>query len=113
MALARPAGLRADLPPAPGTHAAGVIAARGGPAGLIQLRSRGSGGDVHLVGGPQTIQAFQQLGALDRLEILCCRSCSAAGIPLFPQGAEQVRLRLLRADRTFPDGTAELVYTPA
>ena len=35
------------------------------------------------------------------------------GIPLSPQGAEQVRLRLLRADRTFPDGTAELVYTPA
>jgi hypothetical protein len=28
-----------------------------------------------------------------------------------PQGA-RVPLRLLRADRTFPDGSAELVYAP-
>jgi len=31
---------------------------------------RGSDGDVHLVGGPRTIRAFYELGALDRLEIV-------------------------------------------
>jgi hypothetical protein len=64
MAVARPAGLRLDIPPAPGTRA----------------------GRRHLLLGGR--------------------------IPQSPQGAEQVRLRLLGADQTFPDGTAELVYTP-
>ena len=31
---------------------------------------------------------------------------------LSPQGASPVPLTLLRADRTFPDGSAELVYPP-
>jgi hypothetical protein len=33
------------------------------------------------------------------------------GIPLSPPQAGPVSLRLLQADRTFPDGSAELVYT--
>jgi dihydrofolate reductase len=38
--------------PLPAGTPAGVVTSAGGPAGLIQqLRSRGSGGDVHLVGG--------------------------------------------------------------
>jgi hypothetical protein len=36
-----------------------------------------------------------------------------AGLPLSPPGAPPVPLTLLRADRTCPDGSAELVYTPA
>jgi hypothetical protein len=36
-----------------------------------------------------------------------------AGLPLSPPGAPAVPLTLLRAGRTFPDGSAELVYTPA
>jgi dihydrofolate reductase len=40
----------------------GVIASQGGPAGLVrQLRSAGLDRDVQLLGGPQTIQAFQAL----------------------------------------------------
>jgi dihydrofolate reductase len=88
-----------------------VIVSRGGPAGLVrQLRSRGSDGDVHLVGGPQTIRAFCQLSALDRLEVVVLPILLGSGIPLSPPGSPQARLRLLRADRTFPDGSAELVY---
>ena len=88
-----------------------VIVSRGGPAGLVQqLRSRGSDGDVHLVGGPRTIRAFQELGALDRLEIVVLPILLGSGIPLSPPGASQARLRLLGADRTFPDGSTELVY---
>jgi dihydrofolate reductase len=88
-----------------------VIVSSGGPAGLVdQLRSRGSDGDVHLVGGPSTIRAFLEAGALDRLEVVVLPILLGDGVPLSPPGSPQVRLRLLRADRTFPDGSAELVY---
>jgi dihydrofolate reductase len=97
--------------PLPPDTPADVIVAHGGPAGLAgQLRSSRSDRDVHLVGGPRTIRAFQQLGALDRLEILVLPILLGDGIPL-PPGAPQVQLKLLQADRVFPDGTVELVYT--
>ncbi|MGI8449322.1 MAG: dihydrofolate reductase family protein [Streptosporangiaceae bacterium] len=91
-----------------------MVTARLGPAHLLdQLRSRPSGGDVHLVGGPQTIRAFRELGALDRLDLVVLPMLLGEGLPLSPQGAPSVPLTLLRADRTFPSGSAELVYTPA
>jgi dihydrofolate reductase len=91
-----------------------VVTARQGPADLLgQLRSRPSGGDVHLVGGPRTIRAFSDLGALDRLELVVLPMLLGEGLPLSPQGASPMPLTLLRADRTFPDGSAELVYRPA
>jgi dihydrofolate reductase len=65
---------------------------------------------VHLVGGPRTIRAFHELGALDRLEIVVLPILLGAGIPLSPPQAAPVSLRLLQADRTFPDGSAELIY---
>jgi hypothetical protein len=40
-------------------------------------------------------------------------SRTTAGLPLSPPDAPPVPLTLLRADRTFPDGSAELVYRPA
>ena len=88
-----------------------VIVGAGGPAELAkQLRSRGSDKDVHLVGGPRTIRAFHEAGELDRLEIVVLPILLGDGIPLSPPGAGRVPLRLLGAERTFPDGSAELVY---
>jgi dihydrofolate reductase len=90
-----------------------VVVGADGPAALAeQLRSRPSGGDVHLVGGVRTIHAFQEAGALDRLEIVVLPVLLGRGSPLSPPGAPRVPLRLLRADRVFPDGSAELVYAP-
>lgn len=98
--------------PLPVSTPADVIVAKGGPAGLVeQLRSRGSDRDVHLVGGPRTIRAFHQLGALDRIEVLVLPVLLGAGMPYSPPAAPPASLRLLKADRTFPDGTVELVYT--
>lgn len=77
---------------------------------LERLRSRGSDADVHLVGGPRTIRAFQQLGALDRLELVVLPILLGSGVPLSPGQAPPAPLRLLRSDRTFPDGSVELVY---
>jgi dihydrofolate reductase len=99
--------------PLPAETPADVVVARGGPAGLLeQLRSRGSDGDVHLVGGPQTIRAFQALGALDRLEILVLPTLFGKGVPLSPPESAQLSLNLLRAERIFPDGSIEIVYSP-
>lgn len=85
-----------------------------GPADLAdQLRSRPPGGDVHLVGGPRTIRVFYQIGALDRLELVVLPRLLGEGRPLSPPGAPPMPLTLLRSDRTFPDGSAELVYAPA
>lgn len=77
-----------------------------------KLRSRGSDRDVHLVGGPKTIRAFYELGALDRLEILVLPFLAGGGLPLSPQSSPPMRLRRLRSDRSYPDGTVEVVYTP-
>ncbi len=100
--------------PLPANTPEHVVAGRQGPAGLAaQLRSRPSGGDVHLVGGPRTIRAFQEIGALDRLELVLLPILLGQGVPLSPQGSPPVPLSLLRADRTFPDGSVELAYTPA
>jgi dihydrofolate reductase len=98
--------------PLPANAPADVIAV-GEPAALAErLRTRGSDGDVHLVGGPRTIRAFYEIGALDRLELLILPVLLGDGLPLWLRSAPRVPLRLLRADRTFPDGSAELVYAP-
>jgi dihydrofolate reductase len=99
--------------PLPPQTPADVVVAEGGPAGLVrQLRSRGSDGDVHLVGGPRTIRAFCDLDALDRLEIVVLPILLGDGVPLSPPGAPQLRLRLVRGDQIFPDGSVEHVYEP-
>jgi dihydrofolate reductase len=95
----------------PGTPA--DVIASGNAAKLArELRSRPSGGDVHLVGGPRTIRAFTEIGELDRVDLLVLPVMLGGGVPLSPPGAPRVPLKLLRAPRAFPDGTAELVYAP-
>lgn len=108
----------------------GVIASKGGSAGLLQqLRYAGLARDVHLLGGPRTIQAFLELGAIDRLGMVVLPNLLGKGIPLFsieitpfssevwaaskasPSGAGARSLRLER-QRAFPDGAVELVYSP-
>ena len=107
----------------------GVVASRGGPAGLVgQLRGAGLAGDVHVLGGSRTIQAFLELGALDRLGMVVLPVLLGKGIPLFPleiatfsseswaasraAPAEAVSRSPLRLEgqRVFPDGAVELVY---
>jgi dihydrofolate reductase len=90
-----------------------VVASQGGPSGLLdQLRSARLQGDVHLLGGPRTLRAFHQLGGIDRLEILVLPILLGEGVPLFPLGTSRTPLQF-EGQRAFPDGTVELVYTPA
>ena len=69
-----------------------------------------STGDVHLGGGPRTIQALQEIGALDRLELVVLPILLGDGLPLTPPGSPQSSLRL-ESHRAFADGTIEHVYS--
>lgn len=51
---------------------------------LEKLRAANHGGDVHLVGGPRTIETFRALGALDKLELVVLPLLFGAGIRLTP-----------------------------
>jgi len=86
------------------------IAFSDSPEDLLELMRRADfPGDVHLVGGPQTIEAFRALGALDRLEVVVLPVLLREGLPLSPDGGHPLHLTL-DAQRVFEDGAIELVY---
>ncbi|HEU5421628.1 MAG TPA: dihydrofolate reductase family protein [Streptosporangiaceae bacterium] len=98
--------------PLPGGSPDGVTAAASATELAQLLRGRGSDADVHLVGGPQTIRAFYEAGELDRLELVLLPVLLGTGVPLSPPDSPAMPLRLLRSERVFADGSAELVYAP-
>lgn len=90
-----------------------VVACTDGPAELVErLRAAKLDGDVQLVGGPLTVQAFLELGALDRLGLLLLPIVLGEGLPFSPHGTAQSAFELEREQR-YPDGTLELVYSAA
>ena len=98
--------------PLPAEAPADVIVSRGGPAALLgELRAADLAGDVHLLGGPSTIQAFRALGALDRLELVVLPILLGDGVPLFPRAAAPLSLRL-EEHVSYPDGAVKLAYAP-
>jgi dihydrofolate reductase len=79
---------------------------------LERMHHDGVSGDVHLVGGPRTIQAFREIGALDRLEVVVLPILLGDGIPLSPPGSNPTRLTP-PSQRTLPGGSVELAYALA
>ncbi|MGO9884146.1 MAG: dihydrofolate reductase family protein [Solirubrobacteraceae bacterium] len=80
------------------------------PARLLEkLRAANGGGDVHLVGGPQTIEAFRRLGAIDKLGLLMLPILLGDGMRLTPALAADSRLTLEDV-RALPEGTVEITY---
>jgi dihydrofolate reductase len=109
----------------------GVVASRGGPAGLVeQLRGAGLARDVHVLGGARAIQALLEFGAIDQLGMIVLPVLLGQGIPLFaiepttfsndawtaslasPSPPASRPLLRLEGHRAFPDGAIELVYRP-
>jgi dihydrofolate reductase len=87
----------------------GVVASDD-PRELLQLMRAGDfSSDVHLVGGPETIQAFHEIGALDRLELIVLPVALGDGLRLVPSATGQMPLTR-QSQRGFPDGSIELVY---
>jgi dihydrofolate reductase len=78
---------------------------------LEQVRAANRGGDVHLVGGPQTIETFRALGALDKLGLLVVPILLGDGMRLTPALSPDAELTLESA-RALTGGSVELVYAP-
>jgi len=77
---------------------------------LERLRDSNRGRDVHLVGGPTTIETYRALGALDRLGLLILPVMFGEGMrltPTFDPGAELT----LESSRALAEGTVEVVYS--
>jgi dihydrofolate reductase len=79
-------------------------------AELVELmQAAGIDGDVHLVGGPSTMQAFREIGALAEVWLHVIPLILGGGLALAAVGTEPLPLTL-RSTRTFPDGVVELGY---
>jgi len=80
------------------------------PARLLEkLRASNQGGEVHLVGGPRTIETFRALGALDKLELVVLPLLFGAGMRLTPSLDPATGLTL-ESERALPGGSVEIVY---
>lgn len=76
---------------------------------LERIRDTNRGGDVHLVGGPRTIEAFRQIGALDVFGLIICPVLVGSGLQLTPSVATDQRFRL-ESERSLSTGAVELGY---
>jgi dihydrofolate reductase len=92
----------------PGTP--GHVVVDSDPAQLLKrMRAANSGGDVHLVGGPRTIEAFSAIGALDTLELVVLPLLLGAGMQLTPALSPDTELTFER-ERALRGGSVEIVY---
>ena len=79
---------------------------------LERIRAANGGGDVHLVGGPRTIETFRALGALDKLGLLVLPLLVGDGMRLTPSLRTDAGLRF-ESERSLPGGAVEIVYDVA
>lgn len=79
---------------------------------LEKLRAASQGGDVHLVGGPRTIEAFRALGALDKLELVVLPLLLGDGIRRTRSLSTDTEL-VLERERSLSGGSVEIVYACA
>jgi dihydrofolate reductase len=77
---------------------------------LARLRADNSGRDVHLVGGPSTIETFRALDAVDRLELVVLPFMVGAGMRLTESLDPTTALSFV-SSRGLPGGSVEIVYS--
>jgi dihydrofolate reductase len=86
-----------------------IVTERDPTALLDKHRAANRGGDVHLVGGPTTIETFRALGALDKLGLLVLPFLLGAGRRLSPPLSAETGLVLEEA-HALPEGAVEIIY---
>jgi dihydrofolate reductase len=80
------------------------------PVRLLEtVRAANRGGDVHLVGGPRTIETYRALGAVDRLELVVLPLLLGSGMQLTPSLSLHAGLTFERAS-ALRGGSVEIVY---
>jgi dihydrofolate reductase len=76
---------------------------------LEQVRRANKGGDVHLIGGPTTIETYRKLGAIDEFGLVVLPILAGGGMQLTPSLSTGDRLEL-QSLRELSKGAVELVY---
>jgi dihydrofolate reductase len=76
---------------------------------LAAVRAANRGRDVHLIGGPRTIETFRRLGAVDALGLVVLPLLLGGGMQLTPSVSTDTQLRLQR-QHALPNGAVEIVY---
>jgi dihydrofolate reductase len=76
---------------------------------LEKLRAANRGGDVHLVGGPRTIETVRAMGALDELGLIVLPLLVGKGMKLTPELSADTRLTL-QSEHALGSGAVEIVY---
>ncbi len=80
------------------------------PARLLEkLRGANTGRNVHLIGGPRTIETYRALGALDRIELVVLPVLLGGGMRLTPALSLDTGLTFER-ERALPGGSVEIAY---
>jgi dihydrofolate reductase len=80
------------------------------PDRLLELvREANQGGDVHLIGGPTTIETYRKLGAIDEFGLIVLPILAGEGMRLTPAIQSDNRLQL-RSQRALPGGAVEILY---
>jgi dihydrofolate reductase len=76
---------------------------------LEQVREANHGGDVHLIGGPTTIQTYRELGAIDEFGLVVLPIVVGEGMQITPAFKPGNRLSL-KSERALPGGAVEILY---
>src|SRR5438105_1443678 len=76
---------------------------------LEAIRGLNQSRDVHLVGGPRTIETFRALGALDTLGLLVLPLLVGGGMRLTPAVSVDTHLTL-ETVRALPESAVEILY---
>ncbi|MGA9372647.1 MAG: dihydrofolate reductase family protein [Solirubrobacterales bacterium] len=91
-----------------GTPEQGVV--ESDPERLLErVRESNRGGDVHLIGGPRTIQTYRELGAVDELGFVVLPILTGEGMQMTPSVRAAERLTLT-SQRALPRSAVELLY---
>jgi dihydrofolate reductase len=77
---------------------------------LEKIRAANRGDDVHLVGGPRTIETFRALGALDKLGLIVLPLLIGGGMRLMPPAGAETRLTL-ESEQPLRGDLVEIVYS--
>jgi dihydrofolate reductase len=76
---------------------------------LERVREANLGGDVHLIGGPTTIETYRQRGAIDEFGLVLLPIFAGEGMRLTPALQVEGRLKL-KSEGVLPGGAVELLY---
>jgi dihydrofolate reductase len=87
----------------------GVVVEHDAVTLLARIVEANRGGDVHLVGGPRTIETFRRLGAVEELGLIVLPLLLGAGMRLTDAVSAGASLELA-GERALPSGGVEISY---